>query len=892
MASLIASRPRPRPAHTQGPTRCAYTPDGSKLVTVGSNNTIRLYKTGFDGEPTNIDDCQEQNLAVSASNDFFVAGSEDGTVSYYSLSSNLFDRFLLRTSLPVRDVALSPDNKWCAVASDELTVKLVGTEDNTKLLTLKEHGKPTKHLSFDPKGSILTLSCTDGVIYVYSMTAEHPELIRKVDGVIGRIETDAEASCKVAWHPDGRAFAVPTPTRDIQVVSKNDWEKQRAFSKGHNGDITALAWSPNGALLASAAKDGKLLIWSAKDQSVVARYDYPNVIDIAWHPTKNLASFTTSDGEVFICPDFVPDQFASMLSLPKQPAPFIHDPLAEITNARRPESNENTLPSRPRRGSLDSFDDLLDDNYGDEDDGFVIDDDGAGYTLAAGRKRAADDDGSMQRPSKRGNFIQPQHHVSFQPGSTPWRGNRKYLCLNLIGFVWTVDQDSHNTVTVEFYDHEFHRDFHFTDTFLYDKACLNEKGTLFSCPPKEDAPAVVFYRPHEMWTQRTDWRIQLPKGEAVLAMSLSDTFITVTTTGNYVRIYTLFGIPYRVYRPKSTPIVTCASWRDYVLTMGNGPVGPDGMCRLLYTIENIKRDEICQNEDTVALPEGATVKSVFFSDNGDPCIYDSTGTLLTLLHWRQPSRASWVPLLDTKLLPRLASGRKHETYFPVAVADNKFHCIILKGGDKYPYFPRPLLSEFDFSIPLTSRPRARQGKSKSKRANSATANGHDDSDHDMLSAAEDDDDDLDPDNASDSGDDDNDDNDETLALTQTYLLKSLQAAQLRDLLSTASTTTTRSSSTASQRALLARLELDVDKALLQMLAAECRAGGEERGMRALEMVELMRDRSGRMIEAAGKVADRYGRTLLASKIRQLGEEVAAASAGRGGRGHEFEEDDF
>ena len=365
MASHIASRPRPRPAHTQGTTRCAYTPDGTKLVTVGSNNTIRLYKTGFDGEPTNVDDCQEQNLALSMSNDFFVAASEDGTVSYYSLATNTFDKFLLRTSLPVRDVALSPDNKWCAVASDELTVKLVSILDNTNLLTLKEHAKPTKHLSFDPKGAMLALACTDGVIYVYSLTAEHPELIRKVDGVIGRIETESEASCRVAWHPDGRAFAVPTPTRDIQVVSKNDWEKQRAFSSGHDADITALAWSPNGALLASAGKDNRLLIWLAKDQSVIARYDYPNVVDIAWHPTKNLASFTTSDGEVFICPEFVPEQFATALALPKQPAPFIHDPLAEIAaNGRRPEPNGANLPSRPRRGSLDSLDDLLDDGFG------------------------------------------------------------------------------------------------------------------------------------------------------------------------------------------------------------------------------------------------------------------------------------------------------------------------------------------------------------------------------------------------------------------------------------------------------------------------------------------------------------------------------------------------
>jgi chromosome transmission fidelity protein 4 len=621
MASSAAPRPRPRPAHTGGVTRCSYTPDGSRLVSVGSNNTIRLYKTGFDGEPTNIDDCQEQNTAVCANDDFCVVGSEDGTVSLYSLETSQFEKFLLRLPVPVYDIALSPDSQWCAVASEELSVKIVNTSDPFKIKHLKEHNRSARHISFDPKGGLAALSCSDGQILIYSLTAEEPELIAKVDGIIGRLDPSQDICAKATWHPDGRAFAVPTPTRDIVVISKNDWERQRVFSNGHLGDVMAIAWSPNGAMLASAGKDGKVLIWETKTQGVIQRYDYSNVMDIAWHPRDNLASFTTSEGAVYIYPDFVPEQFASLLALPKQPAPFIHDPLDEISaNIRRQNINGNgpkngAARRRDSLGSLDSF--LNAEGYADEDD-FVVDDDGAGYTVGNGLKRGApqDDDLDGEPSAKRRQLLEPQYHDSFQPGSTPWRGNRKYLCLNLIGFVWTIDQDSHNTVTVEFYDHEFNRDFHFTDTFLYDKACLTERGTLFSCPAKEDAPAYLFYRPHETWTQRNDWRIQLPKGEEVAAMSLSDSFITVTTTADYVRVYTLFGMPYRVYRPKSMPMVTCASWRDYVLTIGNGPMGPDGSTRLLYTIENIKRDEICQNEDTVALPEGAILKSVFFSDNG------------------------------------------------------------------------------------------------------------------------------------------------------------------------------------------------------------------------------------------------------------------------------------
>ncbi|KAK2624265.1 hypothetical protein QTJ16_006215 [Diplocarpon rosae] len=783
MATTTQVRMRGRPAHTRGATYLSYTPDGTKLITVGSNNTTRVYKTGFDGEPTNIDDCPEQNTGLASTNEFFVVGSEDGNISRFSLETMAYEKYLTRCSLPIRDVALSPGGQWCAVSSDELVVKVVKTDETSSVMSLREQPKPVKHLSFDPSGKYIALSCTDGIIYIYSLIDDTPDLVRKIDGLIRIAETDDEVSTKVVWHPDGRSFAAPTATRDIQVMSLGDWENQRSFANGHNGDITALAWSPNGAMLVSAGKDRKVVLWDTKSQKIIATYDYANVMDLAWHPTKNLLSFTNTDGEVYIYNDFVPTEYVNLVRLPKN------------------------IPNRGiRRGTPDSLDDILGSDVVGDDDDFVIDDDGAGYALGLngnGKRPSGEIDAAGPVRKRRTQTWEAQYHQSFQPGSTPWRGNRKYLCLNLIGFVWTVDQDTHNTVTVEFYDHELHRDYHFTDSYLYDKACLNDNGTLFSCPANGDTPATIFYRPHETWTARTDWRTPLPKGEDITAISLSNSFVTVSTTANYVRVYTLFGIPYRVYRQKSSPAVTCASWRDYVLTLGNGPVGADGNATLLYTIQNIKRDEICQSEDVVALPDGETLKSVFFSDNG----------------------VLWVPLLDTKLLSRLASGRKTENYFPVAVADNKFHCIILKGGDQYPYFPRPLLSEFDFEIPLSSKSKL----------------GSEDDDFDI---------------AENKGDEQN-------KLEGAFVLNSILTAQQQDLVNN-------TKSTASQRSSLARMELEIDKTLLQMMAIECREG-EERGMRALEMVSLLKDRTGRMIEAAGKVAERYGRHVLGEKIREIGE---------------------
>lgn len=380
-------------------------------------------------------------------------------------------------------------------------MKVVNIADTYKVLYLRELPKPAKHLSFDPSGSYIAASCTDGIVYVYSLSTEEPELVRKVDGLIRSLEIECESSSRVIWHPDGRAFAAPTATRDIQVVSSGDGERQRAFSGGHMGNVTALAWSPNGALLITAGSDRKILLWDTKTQKILARYDYPGVINVAWHPTENIVSFVTSDGELFIYTDFIQPDVSPLLEKTLQPAPFIRDPLAETTgNARKSLTNgtKTIVDSRMRRrGTPDSLDDILGPELGDEDD-FVSDDDGAGYAAGIngfGKRSNGhldDIDGFESKRRATHRNWQPTIHQSFQPGSTPWRGNRKYLCelcmhapwcnlrlptqgLNLTGFVWTVDQDTHNTVTVEFYDREFHRDFHFTDPYLYDKACLSKQ---------------------------------------------------------------------------------------------------------------------------------------------------------------------------------------------------------------------------------------------------------------------------------------------------------------------------------------------------------------------------------------------------------------------------------
>ena len=168
-------------------------------------------------------------------------------------------------------MSLEPGTNRVIICGSELTVKVVNIADTFKVLFLRDLPKPAKHLSFDPSGSYITASCVDGIVYVYKLSTEEPELVRRVDGLIRSLDIESESSSRAVWHPDGRAFAAPTATRDVQVISSGDGERQRAFSGGHLGDVTALAWSPNGALLITAALDRKILVWDTKTQKVLAR---------------------------------------------------------------------------------------------------------------------------------------------------------------------------------------------------------------------------------------------------------------------------------------------------------------------------------------------------------------------------------------------------------------------------------------------------------------------------------------------------------------------------------------------------------------------------------------------------------------------------------------------
>lgn len=720
--------------HRQGRTRACYSLDGHYIFTTGADGAIRRFQLGSTDEPLALDPLHDDVVTgIACSNDKLVTCSEDATVSIFDVLGQDSEK-LCRTTLPIREIAFDAYGEKLAIASDETRVKVVDVKDMSKVFEISHpKAKSIRHVSFHPSGNLLAITDSAGVIRMYSMSSVPPVVLEELNGLVQPVaELDSDISTRVAWHPDGKSFAVPTVERDIAVYDRSEWRKQVAFrstSNGHTGAITHIAWSPNGAFLASTAQDKTVIVWDTAKQTVVRKLQQQNCpLQLAWHPAKNFLSWTTSEGEVITCDGIVPAAAGEPFG--KRHASPLANGAAGDARAAAAAVNGNGA-SRVQelarsRARADDGEDL-------EDAGadWIEDDDGAGYVpnLELRRKRVNGEQArspSAKRRRRHANgddeddaealdAFEPALHPPLRPGSTPWRGGRRYLTLNSVGWVWTVDQEDHNTVTVEFHDTSKHRQYHFTDHAMYAHACLDDEGALFAARARSSegvqALAQVHYRPHEHWARNADWTVSLPAGEDVVAIALCRDACVVATTKGYLRSFVRGGgIVSSIVHARQNQLVCLIGHASTFIAFSNGPVAGDGSTKLVFTVYECLANEPMRPtrvEGHVPLPGNGSLRSAFFGDDGQPYIYTNAGLLSALVDWHPQTVAtakagapasSWVPVLDTASLTRRAG--RDENYWPVGVSEShRFGCVILKGAERHPYFPRPITSEFDLVVP-------------------------------------------------------------------------------------------------------------------------------------------------------------------------------------------------
>ena len=109
------------------------------------------------------------------------------------------------------------------------------------------HDHSVSTVSFSPSGNTLATAPTNGPVRIWDLASQRA------------IQCDRH-DCEffsLAFSPDGRRLAGCGPNKDVWLWDTAKGQERLRLS-GHNGVVGAVAFSPDGALLATSSYDGQV----------------------------------------------------------------------------------------------------------------------------------------------------------------------------------------------------------------------------------------------------------------------------------------------------------------------------------------------------------------------------------------------------------------------------------------------------------------------------------------------------------------------------------------------------------------------------------------------------------------------------------------------------------
>ena len=176
-----------------------------------------------------------------------------------------------------------------AIAGDFSEVYLYNTNSDFTLHTFNTSSSGINDLAYRPDGDRLAAAGDD----VYIFYTDHQNGTRRL------LRTGREHNGKVnavAWSPNGSILATGGQDGTVRLWN-SEGSVNYAVLRGHTSEIYSVAFSPDGNTLASGGLDKTARIWNVNTQGHLRTINRPNsALSLAFHPSKQILAVGNGAG--------------------------------------------------------------------------------------------------------------------------------------------------------------------------------------------------------------------------------------------------------------------------------------------------------------------------------------------------------------------------------------------------------------------------------------------------------------------------------------------------------------------------------------------------------------------------------------------------------------------
>jgi WD40 repeat protein len=279
--------------HTDGVQRVNFSPNGAMLVSASSDSTVRLWNVNSLSTMLTLDEHAAfvSSAIFSPDSSLILSGGDDGKVRIWGVALGGQINQISGFGSDIISIAFSPDGALIAAGTDDNAVHLWDTITGNEVATLRGHRGAILSVAFSPDGTRLASGSQDHTVLIWDVEAslasgelkpcDRTEVYRGLNAA-----QQANHPCNgvhelTGFTSDVRSLDFSDDGRLLATGSCSNYEGRqcrqgevRVWDVDMPGEISLLldqenwvdsvAFSPDGAQLASGSSDETIDIWDVE----------------------------------------------------------------------------------------------------------------------------------------------------------------------------------------------------------------------------------------------------------------------------------------------------------------------------------------------------------------------------------------------------------------------------------------------------------------------------------------------------------------------------------------------------------------------------------------------------------------------------------------------------